>query len=132
MGFCMQRPIAAAALWLLSGIAQAQPAVVTPLLETDLADLPGKEAVMLTVEYAPGGADRVHRHNAHAFIYVLEGTVTMQVKGKAAVQLTPGQSFYEAPDDIHLVGRNASTTAPAKFLVLFVKNKGAPRVIPVE
>lgn len=128
----MKRLSTAAALLLLSGAAFAQPAVVTPLLQQDLADLPGKEAVMLTVEYAPGAADRVHRHNAHAFIHVLAGTIMMQVKGKPAVQLGPGQSFYEAPEDIHLVGRNASTTAPATFLVVFIKNKGAPRVIPVE
>ena len=87
---------------------------------------------MLIVEYAPGAEDPVHRHNAHAFVYVLEGSVVMQVKGAEAVTLHPGQTFYEGPTDIHLVGRNASKTESAKFLVVFIKNKGAPILTPVE
>ena len=87
---------------------------------------------MLIVEYAPGGTDPVHRHDAHAFVYVLEGTIIMQVKGAVPVTLHPGQTFYEGPNDVHLVGRNASNTEPAKFLVVFVKNKGAPILTPVE
>ena len=105
---------------------------VTTLMSRDLTDLPGKEGTMLIVEYAPGGEDPVHRHNAHAFVYVLEGSVVMQVEGAEPVTLHPGQTFYEGPNDIHLVGRNASKTEPAKFLVVFVKNKGAPILTPVE
>src|SRR4051812_44511058 len=104
---------------------------VTPLMRKELADIPGKEALMVTVEYPPGGADPVHRHNAHAFIYVLEGSVVMQLKEGKQVTLTPGQTFYEGPDDVHVVGRSASSTKPAKILVVFVKNKGAPVLVPV-
>jgi quercetin dioxygenase-like cupin family protein len=107
-------------------------AVVTPLLTKELADIPGKEALMITVEYAPGGADPVHRHDAHAFIYVLEGAIVMQVKGGKEVTLTSGQTFYEAPTDVHTVGRNASSTKPAKFLVLLLKDKGVPPVLPPD
>lgn len=110
----------------------AQEAVVTPLMTKELADVPGKEAVMITVEYPPGSKDAVHRHNAHAFVYVLEGTIVMQLKGGKPVTLTPGQTFYEGPDDVHVVGRNASTTKPAKFVVLLVKKQGAPPVVPVQ
>ncbi len=110
----------------------AQEAVVTPLMTKELADLPGKEALMITVEYPPGSKDAVHRHNAHAFVYVLEGTIVMQVKGGKPVTLTPGQTFYEGPEDIHVVGRNASSTKPAKFVVLLVKNQGAPALVPAQ
>ena len=110
----------------------AQEAAVTPLMSKDLSDMPGKELSMITVEYAPGGSDPVHRHNAHAFIYVLEGSIVMQVKGGEQVTLTPGQTFYEGPDDVHVVGRNASSTAPAKFVVFFVKAKGAPILVPAK
>ena len=110
----------------------AQEAVVTPLVTKELADLPGKEALMITVQYGPGQSSTVHRHNAHTFVYVLEGSVVMQVKGGEQVTLTPGQTFYEGPDDIHTVSRNASTTKPAKFLVMFVKNKGAPVTVPAQ
>ena len=101
-------------------------AVVTPLRTTPLPDSPGKEAMMITGEYLPGATDPVHRHDAHAFIYVLEGSIVMQVKGGKEVTLTPGQTFYESPGDVHVVGRNASSTKPAKFLVVFVKKEGAP------
>ena len=104
---------------------------VTPVMSKDLANLPGKEALMITVTYPPGGRDPVHRHNAHAFVYVLEGSIVMGVKGGKEVTLTPGQSFYEGPEDIHTVGRNASSTKPAKFVVLLIKDKGAPVVLPV-
>jgi len=110
----------------------AQEAVVTPLMTKALADMPGKEALMITVEYPPSSSDASHRHNAHAFVYVLEGSIVMQVKGGKAVTLTPGQTFYEGPDDVHVVGRNASTTKPAKFLVLLVKNQGAPVLVPAQ
>jgi len=110
---------------------QAPQASVTPLTSRDLPDFPGKEVLMITVEYPPGSVDPIHRHNAHAFIYLMEGSIIMQVKGGKEVTLTPGQTFYEGPDDIHLVGRNASKTKPAKFVVFFIKDKGAPVVVPV-
>ena len=110
----------------------AQEAMVTPLMTKALADIPGKEALMITVEYPPGSSDAIHRHNAHAFVYVLEGSIVMQVKGGKQVTLTPGQTFYEGPGDVHVVGRNASTTKPARFLVLLVKNKGAPVLVPAQ
>ena len=106
--------------------------IVTPVMSKDLSDLPGKEALMLSVEYPPGGADPVHRHDAHGFIYVLEGSVVMGVKGGKEVTLSPGQTFYEGPKDIHTVGRNASSTQPAKFLVLLIKKKGAEAVLSVK
>lgn len=109
----------------------APPADVEQVMSKPLADLAGKEGLVLTVKYPPGGADSIHRHNAHAFVYVLEGSIVMQVKGGAAVTLKPGQGFYEAPDDIHVVGRNASQTEPAKFVVFLLKDRGAPAVIPV-
>jgi quercetin dioxygenase-like cupin family protein len=100
-------------------------------MSKDLPELPGKEAVMITVEYPPGSIDPIHRHNARAFVYVLEGTVVMQLKGGKEVTLTPGQTFYEGPDDVHVVGRNASSTKPAKFVAFFIKDKGAPVLVPV-
>ena len=115
-----------------SGRIMAQEAKVTPLLSEVLTDISGKEGLMISVEYAPGGLSPVHRHNAHAFVYVLEGSIVMQVQGGKEVTLTPGQTFYEGPNDIHAVSRNASTTASAKFLVVLVKEKGAPVVVPVK
>ena len=120
------------ALYLAAGVAMAQEAKVTPLMTKDLADMAGKEATMVTVEYAPGASSAEHRHNAHTFVYVLEGSVTMQVKGGKEVTLGPGQTFYESPDDIHTVSKNASKTAPAKFLVFFVKDKGASATAPAK
>jgi len=119
-------------LSLIAGTLMAQEPEVTPLMSKDLKDFPGKEGLMITVEYPPGGVDPIHRHNAHAFLYVLEGSVVMQVKGGKEVTLTPGQTFYEGPNDVHVVGRNASNTKPAKFLVFLVKNKGAPVLVPVK
>jgi quercetin dioxygenase-like cupin family protein len=110
---------------------QAPHASVTPLTSKDLPDFPGKEVLMITVEYPPGSSDPVHRHNAHAFVYVLEGSIIMQVKGGTEVTLTPGQTFYEGPGDVHVVGRNASSTKPAKFVVFLLKDKGAPVLTPV-
>ncbi|EPE98770.1 cupin domain-containing protein [Rhizobium grahamii] len=107
-------------------------ATVTSLVKKDLPDYPGKEALMISVEYPPGGSDPIHKHDAHAFIYVLEGSVVMQVRGGKQVTLSPGETWYEGPSDIHVVGRNASTTKPAKFIVLLLKNKGAPVLTPVE
>ena len=118
--------------FLIAGALIAQDAQVTPLMSKDLADFPGKEGLMITVVYPPGSSDPIHRHNAHAFVYVLEGSIVMQVKGGKEVTLTPGHSFYEGPNDIHVVGRNASTTKPAKFVVFLVKNKDAPVLVPVK
>ena len=111
--------------------AVAQEAKVTQLISKDLKD-PGREGLMIVVDYPPGSSDPIHRHNANAFVYVLEGSIIMQVKGGKQVTLTAGQTFYEGPDDIHVVGRNASKTKPAKFLVFLVKDKGAPVLIPVK
>ena len=107
-------------------------AKVTPLMSKDLTDVPGKEGLMITVEYPPGWSDPIHRHNADAFVYVLEGSVVMQVRGGKEVTLTPGQTFFEGPSDVHVVGRNASKTRPAKFVVFLVKEKGAPVLIPAK
>lgn len=118
-----------------SGVAEeatAPPSKTSPLLARALPDIQGKEAVMLTVEYPPGGASSAHRHNAHTFVYVLEGSVVMQVNGDKEVTLQPGDTFYESPTDIHTVSRNASETASAKFLVFFVKDVGAPPLVPVD
>src|SRR3954452_8236988 len=100
--------------------------VVTPLVAKDLPELQGKEGVMILVEYPPGASDPIHRHDAHAFVYVLEGSIVMQLRNAAEVTLSPGQTYYEGPNDVHIVGRNASSTQPAKFVVFLVKNQGAP------
>ena len=117
---------------LISTTLVAQEAKVAPLMSKDLTECPGKEGVMITVEYPPGHSDDIHRHNAYAFVYVLEGSVVMQVRGGKEVTLTPGQTFYEGPIDVHIVGRNASQTKPAKFVVFFVKDKGAPILVPAK
>jgi quercetin dioxygenase-like cupin family protein len=117
---------------LIAGPLMAQEGKVTSLITKDLTEFSGKEGLMITVEYAPGGSDPVHRHDAHAFVYVLEGSIVMQVKGGKEVTLTPGQTFYEGPKDVHVVSRNASKTTPAKFLVFFVKDKAAPVLKPVK
>jgi quercetin dioxygenase-like cupin family protein len=121
-----------AVAFLMSGTLLAQEAKVTQLMSKDLKDLPGKEGVMITVEYPPGSSDPIHRHNAHAFVYVLEGEIVMQLRGGKETVLKPGQTFYEDPDDVHVVGRNASKTEPAKFVVFLVKEKGAPVLVPAK
>lgn len=118
--------------WLYPGWLTAQQAEVTPLLSKDLTDIAGKEGLMISVVYPPGSSDPVHRHNAHGFIYVLEGSIVMQVRGGKEVTLTAGQTFYEGPNDVHVVGRNASKTEPAKFIVFLVKEKDAPVLIPTN
>src|SRR5262245_36860038 len=117
---------------LMTGALVTQGPKLTPLMSKDLTGCPGKEGAMITVEYPPGGSDVIHRHNAHAFVYVLEGKVVMQVRGGQPVTLGPGQTFYEGPDEVHTVGRNASRTEPAKFLVVLVKDPAKPVLIPVE
>jgi len=124
--------LAVCLLWLAPNLLIAQDAKVTEMLSKDLHNIPGKEGLMITVEYPPGASDPIHRHNAHAFVYVLEGSIVMQVKGGQEVTLTPGQTFYEGPDDVHVVGRNASQTEPAKFVVFLVKDRGAPVLIAVK
>jgi quercetin dioxygenase-like cupin family protein len=119
-------------LSLITGTVMAQEAKVTSLMSKDLKDFPGKEGLMITVEYPPGATDPIHRHNAHAFVYVLEGSIVMQLKGGKEVTLTPGQTFYEGPDDVHIVGRSADKTKPAKFVVFLIKDKGAPVLVPVK
>src|SRR5258705_9754473 len=118
--------------FLIAGALIAQDAQVTPLMSKDLADFPGKEGLMITVVYPPGSSDPIHRHNAHAFVYVLEGSIVMQVRGGKETTLTPGQTFYEGPNDVHVIGRNASQTRPAKFVVFLVKDKGAPVLVPAN
>ena len=119
-------------LYLMTGTLMAQQPEVTPLMSKDLPEIPRREVLVITVEYPPGGSDTVHRHNAHGFIYVREGSVLMQVKGGKEVTLSPSQTFYEGPNDVHVVGRNASKTKAAKCLVFLVKDKGAPTLVPVE
>jgi quercetin dioxygenase-like cupin family protein len=117
---------------LMSFTLEPKDSKVTPLFSKDLPDVAGKEGLMLMVEYPPGGSDPRHRHNADAFVYVLEGSIVMQVRGGKEVTLTPGETFYEGPSDVHVVGRNASQTKPAKFVVFLVKDKGAPVLIPAN
>src|SRR5262245_8238188 len=124
--------VALVLLCLMADTAVAQEPQVTSLMSKDLPENPGRGALMITVEHAPGGSSAIHRHNAHAFVYVLEGSVVMQLKGGQQVTLTPGQTFYEGPDDVHLVDRNASGTQPAKFLVLLIKDKAAPALVPAQ
>ena len=119
-------------LSLIAGTLMAQEVKVTSLMSKVMTDVSGKEGLMIAVEYPPGGSDPIHRHNAHAFVYVLGGSVVMQVKGGKQVTLTPGQTFYEGSNDVHIVGRNASKTQPAKFVVFLVKDKGAPVLVPVK
>jgi quercetin dioxygenase-like cupin family protein len=118
--------------WLAPGLLVAQETKVTELLSKDLSNIPGKEGLMITVVYPPGASDPVHRHNAHGFIYVLEDLILMQVRDGHEVTLRPGQTFYEGPDDVHVVGRTASKTKPEKFVVFLVKDKGAPVLIPAN
>jgi quercetin dioxygenase-like cupin family protein len=119
-------------LCLLGGQLLAQDAKVTPLMTKDLTGIAANQGTMLTVEYAPGASSASHRHNAHTFVYILEGSVVMQVKGGKEVTLGPVQTFYESPTDIHTVSKNASLTKPAKFLVFFVKVKGTPGSVPAN
>ena len=122
----------ACSLFLVSRPLIAEDAKVTSLMSKPVPDDPGKELLMISVEYPPGASDPVHRHNAQALLYVLEGSVIMGVNGEKSVTLTAGQTFYEGPNDVHTIGRNASKTMPAKFLVFLLKNKGAPVLIPVK
>lgn len=115
----------------VSHAASAPQATVTPVLEKMLKDYPGKEITVITVDYPPGAVDPVHRHDAHAIVYVLEGSIVMGVKGQPEQTLHVGDTFYEGPDDVHTVGHNASQTSPAKFLVFFLKDQKKPILTPV-
>ena len=117
---------------LAAGVALADTATVKQLMQKDVVGEAGKEVVMVTVEYGARGASLPHRHDAQVFVYVLEGNLTMQVKGSAPVSLHPGDTFYEGPEDVHVVSANASKSAPAKFLVFILKNKGAPATSPAS
>lgn len=119
------------ALLMLAAV-PSEAADVKELFGIDLADYPGKEGRIIEVSYPPGAQDVVHRHDAHAFVYVLEGQIIMQLEGQPAVTLKAGQTFYEGPTDIHVVGRNASNTEPARFVVVLLKGKGAPILTPVK
>src|SRR6516165_8375485 len=126
-------PIAFAACAVAVQFAPAAPtADVKEIMSKPFTDIPGKEGLVLTVTYPPGGADEIHRHDAHAFVYVLEGSVVMQLRGAESVTLKPGEGFYEGPNDIHIVGRNASDSQPAKFVVFLVKKQGVPVFIPTK
>jgi quercetin dioxygenase-like cupin family protein len=124
--------VLAFSLSLAGGTLVAQNDPVRSLMSKDLAGVEGKELLMLSVEYSPGESSPAHTHHAQALVYVLEGSIVMQAKGKAPVTLAPGQTWYEGPDDVHLVSRNASDSAPAKYLVFMVKGKGAPILTPVK
>jgi quercetin dioxygenase-like cupin family protein len=126
----MKRLLPLGFIYLIAATAMAQQ--VTPLLTEKMPDIPGKQIEVITVEYAPGSVDPIHRHNAHAVVYVLSGEIEMQVRGGKIQRLGPGQVFYESPTDVHTVGRNASKTQPAKFVVFFVKNEGAPILVPAQ
>ena len=126
-------PIAFAACAVAVQFAPAAPAPdVKEIMSKPFADIPGKEGLVLTVSYPPGGADEIHRHDAHAFVYVLEGSVVMQLRGAESVTLKAGEESYEGPDNVHIVGRNASDSQPAKFVVFLVKKQGVPAFIPVK
>jgi len=124
--------VALVVLCLAVSTAMAQQAKVTTLMSKDIPESPGREVEVISVEHMPGGSNPAHRHNAQAFVYLLEGSVVMQLKGGEPVTLKPGQTFYEGPNDVHLVDRNASSTEPAKFIVFMIKDKDAPALIPVE
>jgi len=123
---------ASLAALLMRAAVPAAAADVKDLFAIDLADSPGKEGRMIEVSYPPGAQDMVHRHDAHAFVYVIEGEIVMQLKGQPAVTLKAGQTFYEGPTDVHVVGRNVSNTEPARFVVVLLKGKGAPVLTPVK
>jgi quercetin dioxygenase-like cupin family protein len=133
---CLRIPGTALALacgaQLVQPVRAAPEPIVAPIMQKDVADVPDREMVMITVEYPPGAVEHIHRHDAYAFVYVLEGSIVEQVKGGKEVTLTPGQTFYEGPNDVHAVGRNASMTKPAKFVVVLLKKKGVPAVLPAE
>jgi len=136
MGVAMKKIILPIAITACALVAQFAPAAPQPevkeIMSKALPDIAGKEGLVLTVTYPPGGADQIHRHNAHAFVYVLEGSIVMQLRGAEPVTVKAGEGFYEGPNDVHIVGRSASDDKPAKFVVFLVKNQGVPAVLPAK
>jgi quercetin dioxygenase-like cupin family protein len=128
----MTRTALTLSLLVAAGTLAAQEDPVRLLLSKDLVGVPGREISMITVDYPPGASSPVHTHHAQAMVYVLEGSIVMQLKGGPPLTLAAGQTFYEGTDDVHIVSRNASQTAPAKYLVFMVKEKGAPILTPVK
>ncbi|WP_433866435.1 cupin domain-containing protein [Ralstonia wenshanensis] len=129
---CFAAAVVCSCLLMAQFVKAAPEASVTPLRSESLPEFPGKEAEMIVVDYPPGAVDPVHRHDAHAFVYVLEGSIVMSLNGGKEVTLKAGDTFHEGPNDIHTVGRNASATQPAKFVVFLIKKKGAPILTPVK
>ena len=126
-------PIAIAACALAAQFAlAAPPAEVKEIMSTPLTGIPGKEGLVLMVTYPPGGADEIHRHDAHAFVYVLEGSIVMQLRGAEPVTVNTGEGFYEGPNDVRSVGGSVSDSKPAKFVVFLVRNQGVPAVLPAK
>ena len=136
VGVTMKKIILSIAIAAFALAAQFAPAAPPPdvkeIMSKPFTDIPGKEGLVLTVTYPPGGADEIHRHDAHAFVYVLEGSIVMQLRGAEPVTLKPGEGFYEGPNDVHIVGRNASDKKPAKFVVFLVKKQGVPAFLPTK
>jgi quercetin dioxygenase-like cupin family protein len=137
LGYAMGLMVAVAVLPLFAsaetgGDRGASDVQVVPLAVRPFPEISGKEGAMLTVELAPGASSLPHRHRAHTFVYMLEGSIAMQVEGGPVVTLTAGQTFYESPNDIHAVSKNMSATERAKFVVFFVKDAGQPFVLPVQ
>jgi quercetin dioxygenase-like cupin family protein len=128
----MKRLILSVFIFAFGFATAAQAQQVNTLFTKRLPEAPGKEVELIIVNYAPGAVNAIHRHDAHAVVYVLEGDVEMQVRGGTLQRLGAGQVFYESPEDVHTVSRNASKTKPARFLVFFVKNEGAPILTPVH
>jgi len=121
----MRNYLLALVLIACNAMAQAQSANVTPLMEDALVARPDHKVTMSIVEYPPGGSSKPHRHDAQVFVYVLDGTLSMQIKGGPLRTLKAGDTFYETPSDEHIVSANASTTQPAKFLVFMIKDANA-------
>ncbi|MCT7307395.1 cupin domain-containing protein [Ralstonia wenshanensis] len=129
---CFAAAVVCSCLLMAQLVKAAPEASVTPLRSESLPEFPGKEAEMIVVDYPPGAVDPVHRHDAHAFVYVFEGSIVMSLNGGKEVTLKAGDTFHEGPNDVHTVGRNASATQAAKFVVFLIKQKGAPILTPVK
>ncbi len=110
---------------------QQEPVKRKVLLQTDLADIPGKEATLGLAEYAPGASSGKHYHPRHVLIYVVEGSAINEPEGKPPITLKQGDVLYESPKLVHNF-KNASTTAPFKLLSCGIGEKGQPRVVPVK
>jgi peroxiredoxin/quercetin dioxygenase-like cupin family protein len=111
---------------LAGALASLNPKKSTVLLTDPLPQLDDKEVVMLTVDVPPGGSSPPHRHNGYVYVYVLEGAMVMKTREGPETTVTAGQHFVERPQDLHMISRNPSATAPARFLVVMIKDAGAP------